>query len=450
MGKRRLVIRTLILLALVGVMGVLGNPLAISAKGLTKAQKKLVKNPSESYVIDCLSRIPGIMEVEAATEEHDPNGHLHKAGGYTAAVYFSYEGIDQDTIPGDDVIDKGTDCGGQIEVYAKKEDAKKRDEYLASFDGTVLASGSHKVVGTVLVRTSSKLTASCQSELESKIIAELTREEKSGQGESDQKADQSETEELAEYPLEDRVKELEEELSACKAENEALKEENERLQRELASLQVAEGEEDILVIEDEPEEILIGGDDTKEGQIQNGIAILREYTLPDSIGWYTRHFLVVQNTTQETLEVHTSSLAYDEGGSLLGLGEGSVDALGSGCISVIIEAYETGTPIASYDTTVEATLSTYSQSVIQDLTYEEIPISGAAVVTVSNHGEEKAEFVEGYVLFFKNGVLVDYDSNYYTDSDYELKPGASIRKQFDTYADFDEIEVYLTGRRTQW
>lgn len=37
-----------------------------------------------------------------------------------------------------------------------------RDKFLASFDGSVLASGSHTVVGTILVRTSDELTASQQ------------------------------------------------------------------------------------------------------------------------------------------------------------------------------------------------------------------------------------------------------------------------------------------------
>ena len=457
MGKRRLFERFLILFVMLSVLGVMGNPVAVSAKGLTKAQKKLVNNPSESYIVECLSRVPGILEIAAATEDRDPNGQLHKAGGYTSAVYFSYEAVDQDSVYGDDLIGKGTDAGGQIEVYANKQDAKKRDKYLASLDGTILTSGSHKVVGTVVVRTSHELTASEQSELESNIIAELTRTgKKKSQGTSDLAKEQAETTQSAETSLEDRVKELEEQLFALEAENASLKEENAKLHSEIESIQEAkgeqeaEGEEDILIIEEEPSEILLEEEVADKGQLQSGIVILREYTLSDSIGWYTRRFLVVQNTTSDTVNVYTSSLAYDEGGSLLGLGEGSVDALGSGCISVIIEHYETSTPIASYDTTLETEPSSYYKSVIQNLSYEALPVQGAVVVTVTNQGGEKAEFVEGYVLFFKDGAIVDYDSQYFTDSDSEIKPGASIRKQLETYEDFDEIEFYLTGRRTQW
>ena len=73
------------------------------------------------------------------------------------------------------MIDKGTDAGGQIEVYATPEDAVKRDTYLAAFDGSAFSSGSHVVIGTCVVRTSNELKASQQNELTANIIAELTR-----------------------------------------------------------------------------------------------------------------------------------------------------------------------------------------------------------------------------------------------------------------------------------
>lgn len=138
-------------------------------------QYALVDNPNESYVISCLSRVPGVIDIAAATEDNDPNGQLHKAGGYTAAVYFSHENVNQSSVYGTSLIDKGTDAGGQVEVYATPEDAIKRDTYLSAFDGSVLSSGSHTVIGTCVIRTSNELKASQQRELEESIIAELTR-----------------------------------------------------------------------------------------------------------------------------------------------------------------------------------------------------------------------------------------------------------------------------------
>lgn len=144
--------------------------------GLTSCkseEEKLVDQPSEAYIIECLQKVPCIIEIEAVTEDNDPIGQLNKSGGYTALVYFSYELVDQEEVYGDDLIDKGTDAGGCIEVYTTEKNANKRNEYLAAFDGGVLTSGSHTVVGTIVVRTSDELTATQQKLLESNIIAAL-------------------------------------------------------------------------------------------------------------------------------------------------------------------------------------------------------------------------------------------------------------------------------------
>lgn len=145
---------------------------------LEKSIKKyaLVDQPEESYVIESLRKISSVDKISAVTEDNDPNGHLNKQGGYTAQIYFSSKYVNQKNISGKTVIDKGTKAGGSIEVYKTVEDAKKREEYLAGFDGGVLASGSHKVIGTVLIRTSDELTATKQKELEANIIAALTGE----------------------------------------------------------------------------------------------------------------------------------------------------------------------------------------------------------------------------------------------------------------------------------
>ncbi len=137
-----------------------------------KQYKQFIK-PSEEFVIQRLLTIDEVKDVRAVTEDNDPNGHLNKPGGYTATVYFESSNVNQANVYGTDLIDKGTDAGGAIEVYANADDAIKREEYLATFDGGILASGSHKVVGTVLIRTSNELTATNQKLLEEKIINAL-------------------------------------------------------------------------------------------------------------------------------------------------------------------------------------------------------------------------------------------------------------------------------------
>lgn len=133
-----------------------------------------VTNPTEAFIVERLSGLPNITGMEAVTEDNDPNGNLNKQGGYTATVYFASDLVDQSNVYGKTIVDKGTEAGGAIEVYPTVEDANKRNEYLAGFDGAgMLSSGSHSVVGTIVIRTSDKLTASQQKEMEKNIYNSL-------------------------------------------------------------------------------------------------------------------------------------------------------------------------------------------------------------------------------------------------------------------------------------
>lgn len=137
-------------------------------------QMQQVTNPKEAFVIERLMGLPNISGIEAVTEDNDPNGKLNKQGGYTATIYFASDLIDQSQVYGTTIVEKGTDGGGAIEVYPTVEDANKRNKYLASFDGMgFLSSGSHSVLGTIVIRTSDKLTASQQKEMEKNIYNSL-------------------------------------------------------------------------------------------------------------------------------------------------------------------------------------------------------------------------------------------------------------------------------------
>lgn len=137
--------------------------------------ENLVNCPTEEYIIACLRATPNVVSIEAVTEDNDPNGDLNTDGGYYAAVFFSVDLIDQDEVYGEDLIDRGTDAGGCIEAYKTVEDAESRNEYLAGYDDSLLfISGYHTVIGTLVIRTSQKLTDNDQAALEANIIAILT------------------------------------------------------------------------------------------------------------------------------------------------------------------------------------------------------------------------------------------------------------------------------------
>lgn len=140
-------------------------------------QRKLVTAPSEAFVIERLRGIDGVGEIAALTEETDNNGLLGKAGTYYAKIDFASPWIKDpySIYSGRSVAENSTDGGGSVEVFETEELAQKRNDYLGAFDGGILASGSHKVLGTLIVRTSNELTASQQKKLEADIIASLTK-----------------------------------------------------------------------------------------------------------------------------------------------------------------------------------------------------------------------------------------------------------------------------------
>lgn len=130
--------------------------------------------PPQDWVIERLSDVPGITGSQAVSEKLDPDDLLGKNGSYQACVYFTVSGIDPAKIPGESIVEKGTDAGGAIEIYATLPDAETRCEYLSGFDDTVLYSGSYAIVGTVVIRTSYKLTNEQQIELTNAITQAFT------------------------------------------------------------------------------------------------------------------------------------------------------------------------------------------------------------------------------------------------------------------------------------
>lgn len=137
-------------------------------------QMKQITNPSEEFVMERLSSIPEITDMAAVTEDNDPNQLLHKQGGYNAEIFFTDTFVNQSSVYGTDVISRGTQGGGAVEVYETAEGAQARDTYLALFDGMgAFNPGSHHVYGTVVIRTSSKLTATQQQTLEQEVADAL-------------------------------------------------------------------------------------------------------------------------------------------------------------------------------------------------------------------------------------------------------------------------------------
>lgn len=139
-------------------------------------QLKQVTNPDESFLIERAKTVDTITDVEAATEETDINKLMNKPGEYTSYIAMKSSMVEDDYYDSMGPVEAGNDGGAVIEAFATVKDAENREQYLAGYDGqAMLSPGTHTVVGTLLVRTSSELTASQQKQLEKDIIEALIK-----------------------------------------------------------------------------------------------------------------------------------------------------------------------------------------------------------------------------------------------------------------------------------
>ena len=118
--------------------------------------------------------VDSIVQILPVSIGDDPNGLLSLDGGYTSCVYFTTTSVPPGSVQGANPVEKGTDGGGAIEVFATIEDAKCRCDYLGQYDGTLLYSGSYAILGTMVIRTSYLLSNKEQIDLTNAIMEKFT------------------------------------------------------------------------------------------------------------------------------------------------------------------------------------------------------------------------------------------------------------------------------------
>ncbi len=177
---------------------------------------------------------------------------------------------------------------------------------------------------------------------------------------------------------------------------------------------------------------------------------ITEYQYDNSIG-DTLWFLVVKNNSDKDVSVNANAIAYDSSGNMIGADDTSIDVLGAGQTSICYFYFSGVSGIARVDYQAYTDTASYYTDVIHNLSVNQTINNNNVIVAVTNNGAESAEFVEAYALFFDDQRnLVGYSSTYVTDADSEIKSGATITKQLDSYKPFSDVEVYFTGRHSTW
>lgn len=156
-------------------------------------------------------------------------------------------------------------------------------------------------------------------------------------------------------------------------------------------------------------------------------------------------FLLVTNNSEYDISFSVNVNFYDEAGTLVGAKYGSEEAVESGYTVLLYFMPDEKYATIDYEFSVDE--EDFYDCVLSDLSYEGTVAKDKVILSVTNNGEEPAEFVEANVLFFNGDKLVGFSNNYFVDDDSELKPGKTINKEMECYDTFDSYQVYLAGRR---
>lgn len=185
--------------------------------------------------------------------------------------------------------------------------------------------------------------------------------------------------------------------------------------------------------------------DSNKGDLASQMSV-EEYSFENTIG-DTLYFLVVKNNSTETVEINVNAVAKDIDGNTIGAANSSEQAVASGQEVCLCNYFDSVKNADKFEYTMSVKKDVYYESAMDDVSVEESKTDQKVVLTCTNNGEDAAQFVEAYALFFKDGKLINYDSTYIVDDDSEIKPGATIAGELNCYDGYDDVKVYVNGRK---
>lgn len=174
------------------------------------------------------------------------------------------------------------------------------------------------------------------------------------------------------------------------------------------------------------------------------LTVVNEYSYENSYATY--YFIIVRNDSNEILGIGDNAIAKDENGASVGATSTSEDAVSPGTEICLVNYFDE-TKATSFEYTLDASKEEYYGSIYNDIEVETNDAGNKVVITCTNKGDSPLLFVEAYALFFKDGNVVYYDSTYITDDDSEIKPGKTIASDIDSYEEYDDVKVFITGRK---
>lgn len=168
-----------------------------------------------------------------------------------------------------------------------------------------------------------------------------------------------------------------------------------------------------------------------------------EYTYKNEFWNYA--FIAVRNNSDFTINISADAKFYDETGALVGAKSAGETTVGKG--QEVLLCFMPDEDFAKMEYEISADEDKWYESAVSALSYESVKAKDKEIVSVKNNGSEAVEFSECEVLFFNGDKIVGYSSEYFTDDDFEIKPGKTITKELNCYDEYDSVKFFFTGRR---
>ncbi len=159
--------------------------------------------PSDSFVKERLERIETVVQAEAVTADHDPNGLLGTEGGYTGCVYFLDERIDRSLLPqeafenerkddseseiGEDGENSGEDSAGDSSENAASAEETAVGDSVAGSTSTEEAAAGNSAAGSTSAEETAAGDTSSEGTAAAGTAATAAEEAAAADGSADKK-----------------------------------------------------------------------------------------------------------------------------------------------------------------------------------------------------------------------------------------------------------------------
>lgn len=172
---------------------------------------------------------------------------------------------------------------------------------------------------------------------------------------------------------------------------------------------------------------------------------ITEYSYVNSIN-DTVYCMVIKNNSAQTLAYNVNITASDNEGNLVGAKSIDEYAAESGQEVVLYTSFD-GDKAKEFSYDLTADIDQYNLPVVSQIETKVTKLDKKVIVSCKNTSSENAKFVRATAMFFKEGKLKYINEVYCIDNKQVLGAGKTISNEINAFQEFDDVKVYITGKK---